>query len=511
MALEHLVSCLLIQIVCFKPKQILLLSVSDSRSLQNFSIMKISCAIILLLSLHLYADANVVSINTARTVALNFYQSTTGSQTSPTASLMLVQSESDGTVDFYVFDIGVAGFVIVSAADNVPPVLGYSTETNFATGIPEIGIKGWLNHTALDIHQAVIRYIPAAAHSAALWSQYLSSSQVPAGRSIGIGPLLTTTWGQAPYSNTLCPYDNTNQAKSVTGCLATAMAQIMKLWSFPARGVGSYSYVDSQSHAGYSLNIGRISADFAATAYQWSQMPSTLTTDNAAVSTLMYQCGVSMAMNYTARGSSAYMYYTGHPSTFTAFTEYFSYDAHTMQFVEKANYTSADWQTMIENELNQGRPILYSGQDTGNIGGHAWVCDGYDAGGMLHMNWGWGGMDNGYFLTTDLNPGAQNWTWSQAALIGIQPDPSALSVNNVSENLSFKLYPNPASDRITIAGNNTGTATDYTIYDIAGHNVSRGRMTDSETIETLGWAPGIYFAKLQNDRQQSTHTFIVGK
>ena len=476
--------------------------------------MKRCCTILLLCLCQVYANANTVSIADAQTIALNFYKATTNSNSSVSANLNFTQSESDGTLDFYVFNITPApGFVIVSAADNVTPVLGYSTESNFNSNIPQIGIGGWMTHTAAKVHQAVIRNISPSAATVAMRIAYMNGTQTASLRSAVISPMLSTTWGQDPLYNQLCPYDSTNNGLCVTGCVATAMAQIMKFWSYPAQGTGSFSYVDSQSNRGYWYNIGRLSADFGATSYQWSQMPASLSDQNQDVAQLMYQCGVSVAMNYSSRGSSAYLQYGGNPCALNSFTAYFGYDATTIKYVDKSNYTDANWQSMIVNELNSGRPVLYSGQDTGNIGGHAWVCDGYDANGNLHMNWGWGGMDNGYFLTSDLDPDGMNWSWSEVAIIGIKPDGAVpSSVTTIAADVSYNLYPNPTSSSITIKGNSSNIPVDYIIYDIVGNRISQGSFAETSTrINVSGFTPGIYLAKLQSDEKQTTLRFVVEK
>jgi hypothetical protein len=428
--------------------------------------------------------------------------------------LNFTKCESDGTVDFYVFNITPApGFVIVSAADNVTPVLGYSTESNFNSNISQIGIGGWMTHTAAKVHQAVVQNIVPSAATVAMRTAYMNGTQTASLRSTVISPMLSTTWGQDPLYNQLCPYDSTNHGLCVTGCVATAMAQIMKFWSYPAQGTGSFSYVDSQSNHGYWYNIGRLSADFGTTTYQWSQMPPSLSDQNQDVAQLMYQCGVSVAMNYSSRGSSAYLQYGGNPCALNSFTAYFGYDATTIKYVDKSNYTDDNWQSMIVNELSQGRPVLYSGQDTGNIGGHAWVCDGYDANGNLHMNWGWGGMDNGYFLTSDLNPDGMNWSWSEVAIIGIRPDGAVpSSVTTIAADVSYSLYPNPASSSITIKGNSSNTPIGYIIYDIVGNRILEGSFAESSTsINVSGFTPGIYLAKLQSEGKESTLRFVVEK
>ena len=462
--------------------------------------------------LRLCSEANVVNVDSARVIALNFYNATAHPAAPLSATLNTAYTESDGTTDFYVFDILPApGFVIVSAADNVTPILAYSTESNFRSDLSQIGITGWMKHTGDQIHSLVLSHAPAGVSTTALWTAYHTGSSVGSLRSGGVNPMLSTTWAQEPFYNMLCPYDYANGALSVTGCEATAMAQIMKYWGYPAQGTGSFSYKDSVNNTGYSLNIGFLHADFGTTTYHWSQMPSSLSGNDSAVATLMYQCGVSMASNYSARGTSAYSYYPGHHSAVNSFIRYFSYDSTTIKYVQQANYTVSDWLTMIENELNQGRPVLYSGRDTGGIGGHAWVCDGYDANGNLHMNWGWGGMDNGYYLSTDLNPDGYNWSWGEAAIIGIKPGETT-GIENTATDQAFALYPNPASTSITITGNNSNAPVDYAIYDVLGNKMSQGSLSDkSGTVNTSSYTTGMYFAKLQSGQKETALRFLIEK
>jgi hypothetical protein len=468
------------------------------------------------LSIHYCSSAAIVTSDIAKTVALNFYTAAAGPSSSLTASLNYTKTESDGTIDFYVFDISPApGFVIVSASDNVTPILGYSTESNFDPSLSLVGICGWIKSAAIHVHHAVVNNLPASQSSANLWSAYRTGSYISnALRGGSVSPMLSSTWSQCPLYNTMCPYDSTNRGQSVTGCEATAMAQIMRFWSYPAQGAGSYSYVDSADMPGYSYNIGRLSADFGATTYQWSQMPLSLTDRNTDVAQLLFHCGVSMATSYSALGSSAYSQNPGYPCAVHSFTTYFGYDSSSIQFVQQANYTTSDWLTMIENELNQGRPVLYSGRDTGGIGGHAWVCDGYDASGNLHMNWGWGGMDNGYFLSTDLDPNPDNWSWSQAAIIGIKPSSASAttSVSTVAADQAFTLYPNPAANTINFKGLSSAHDASYTIYDVLGNVNATGSLTENMTsVNVSSLPPGIYFAKLHSDQKESTLRFVIEK
>ena len=456
--------------------------------------------------------ANVISSSTAQTIAVNFYLTNNPSITdAPVASLVQTKTEADGTIDFYVFDISPSGFVIVSATDNVTPILAYSTESHFQTGTPQVGISEWMAHTSSAIHQSVLQQIPAPAPASRLWASYMQGQNPSATRGGAVKPMLSTTWNQDPYYNVLCPYDNANHGRSVTGCVATTMAQIMKYWSFPLTGVGSYSYVDSAGSDGFSYNIGRQQADFGATSYSWKDMPASLGAGDSIVGQLLYQCGVAVGMNYSALGSSAYFDAPGHASAFSAFTTYFSYDAQTIKYVAKGSYSASDWLALIENELDEGRPVFYTGQDTANIGGHAWVCDGYDANGNLHMNWGWGGTDNGYYNVTDLDAAPYNFSWSQSAIIGIQPDPTvqALGVPEVASAASLNIYPNPAKNKITITTGQTGISA-YTITDGMGRSVGEGYVSAQlGTIDVSNLATGVYFLSLQSQSQSTTRKFMI--
>jgi len=218
-----------------------------------------------------------------------------------------------------------------------------------------------------------------------------------------VGPLLTTTWNQWPYYNDFCP------PGTPTGCVATAMAQIMKYHNHPAQGTGSHSY----SHATY----GTLSADFGATTYQWNNMPSSLTAGSTpeqknAVATLMYHCGVAVEMNYTPSVSLANSY-----SFKYALPTYFKYDGG-IDLKQRSEYfgNDAGWHDLLKNELDAGRPIFYAGASS--TGGHAFVCDGYDDGGCFHFNWGWSGSGDGWYVTSNLVNGYNN---SQEIVLNIKP------------------------------------------------------------------------------------------
>jgi len=242
-----------------------------------------------------------------------------------------------------------------------------------------------------------------------------------------VAPLISTKWDQSPYYNLLCPFDNTKAERTVTGCVATAMAQVMKFWNYPATGTGFHSY----NHSAY----GTLSANFGSTTYSWTEMPNQLTSSSTtaqknAVATLMYNCGVSVDMDYgvsSTGGSSAYVISSASVGTYCtehALKTYFGYKS-TLQGIKKASYSNANWITLLKNELNASRPIVYAGFGDG---GHCFVCDGYDNNDYFHFNWGWAGQNDGYFALSALNPGSggagggsYEFTNGQQALIGIEP------------------------------------------------------------------------------------------
>ena len=375
------------------------------------------------------ANAALVSRQTAQNIALNFYKVTVAGagRTDLTATLVYTSAENDGSVDFYVFNISPGkGFVIVAATDNVMPVLAYSSESNFSPDFTRMGVNDWVKHVSGNIHNAVANQMPQSAHVQGLWQAYLNGQNPNNTKALSVvGPLLKTTWNQEPYYNILCPYDTATAARAVTGCVATAMAQIMKYWAFPAQGTGSYSYDDVTP--AFSNNYGEQSANFGATTYNWAAMANNVTSNTSPADTLSYQCGVAVAMDYgtdAQDGSGAFVTQAeagpGNPCAQMAYATYFSYNPNTMQGVKQASYNANDWLNLMRNELNSGRVIQYEGDDP-TAGGHTWVCDGYDNTDLLHMNWGWGGSYDGYYAPSNLNAGGYDFSEDDGALIGIEP------------------------------------------------------------------------------------------
>lgn len=278
---------------------------------------------------------------------------------------------------WYAINAG-SSFVVVSADDTMPEVLGFSPNGALdETNMPP-ALKAWLKD--YDTNPLYIRTTEDEC-----------------------APLITCHWNQyAPYNNMTPTYDSTNHC--VTGCTATAMAQLMYTHRYPARGTGSHSYDwTCAENPAYSCTL---SADFGSTVYQWDRMkdnydvPSQYTAEQAeAVAELFFHCGVAIEMKYGSGGSSG-----SDVDVLQGLMNYFGYD-HNILVLHKTMYEPEDFAEQMRNELRASRPVYMSGRGSG--GGHAFLCDGFTSNGYFHINWGWGGLGDGDYLLTGLNPSQQ--------------------------------------------------------------------------------------------------------
>jgi hypothetical protein len=386
--------------------------------------------------------AKEVKPETAQVVAKNMFQQVNKIKgclnlqlvyTSTTKiSLNLDKSSSDEVPLFYVFNAeNNYGFIIVSGDDNAIPILGYAITGSFDYSNLPANFKKWIEGYKNQIRYIIINNVQATEEISNKWERLEAGQLLKTDKDVSaVNPLLSVTWGQNPYVNDLCPYDNTYNERTVTGCPATAMAQIMKYWEYPVHGIGFHSY----NHNTY----GTLSANFASTTYNWSSMPNSVNSTNNAVATLMYHCGVAVEMDYgvgSTGGSASYVIIDASPTPEQAceyaYTTYFGYDASLIQGLKRDNYTDNAWKQLLKNDLDAGRPIQYAGF---GAGGHTFVCDGYDDNDYFHMNWGWAGYADGFFLLDALNPGsggtgsgAGTYNNGQQAVIGIQPPNSSIS------------------------------------------------------------------------------------
>ena len=370
------------------------------------------------------AFAGPVNPKRAATVAQNFYASLSGAKGNATLTATPAEWKFDG---IYLFTSAEGGFVLVAADDAVRPILGYSTTGTLEPDNIPPALQQWLQAYQREIDEIQdSQFVRADTGVSPYNSQFsewyaLENSLMPKdGDTTGVAPLLTTFWDQTYPYNGYCP------GGSATGCAATAQAQVMNFWQYPAFGEGSHSY----THARYGLQ----SADFAHTLYDWANMPSRANynspmVEKEAVATLMYHCGVSLEMDYSPDGSAAQGLadFEGFTSINNALKDYFLYSA-SMRVVSKYRYTNDQWRDMLIADLDLGHPIVYVG--SGDAGGHGFVCDGYDSRGYMHFNFGWSGRGDGFFPVDSISPGVGgvggNGTYTfndnNAALLGLVPD-----------------------------------------------------------------------------------------
>jgi hypothetical protein len=376
------------------------------------------------------ANAKPVTPASAKTVAENFYKQNSGIAVN-SVSLAYTEVSADGLPVFYVFNINDKdGFVIVTAEDAVKPILGYSTKNSYVLPTAHTAVGGWLTSRASEITEARKQNQVADAKATNEWARYsnnnastLKLNNNATVLTATVAPLVQTTWNQEPYYNDSCPI-LPGVTRAVTGCVATTMAQIMRYWNYPAHGTGTSSYSETTAKGDYET-YGTLSANYAATTYNWANMPLALGTHNSDVAKLMNQCGVSVNMDYGPSESGAFVLTSDNAiSAQRAYVKYFSYDPNIIAGYYRSSYTDASWIALIESDLLIGRPVQYAGQDP-KQGGHTWVCDGFDVNNNLHMNWGWGGDDDGFFsinnlLTTNGSP-AFNPSTDHEILMGIVP------------------------------------------------------------------------------------------
>ena len=320
-------------------------------------------------------------------------------------------------VGYYVFDNGNGnGFTIVSGDKRMPDIVGYADRGSYSEDNVPDNLANYLKLYEQTV-EAVKNGDTYATRDIAE-AKYLRESGKSA--NVAVSPLLDgIKWNQREPFNNLCPiYDGVNNA--ATGCAATAMAQVMAYWQYPKQLMEDIPAYVTRS---YGISMPSISKGEA---YDWANMlPDYSNGYNEeqadAVAKLMAHCGSAVNMDY-ARESGAII-------TTNVLAKYFGYDGDYMVDLIRWQYSLTEWTEIINRELEAARPILYSGTSTG--GGHEFVCDGSDGNGLYHINWGWGGMQNGYFDITIINPdkggvGSGNapdgYNRSCSMIVGIRPD-----------------------------------------------------------------------------------------
>ena len=423
---------------------------------------------IILLMIPAILLAAPVDPNVAQQVAQNFISSTGDSicaqqPTKLPRKLKRVAKHADN-LSYYIFNNEDGGFVIVSGDDCATPILGYSDEGSIDLDNMPIQLQELLQAYTLEIQEAVDNNLQATEDVAKAWATYRRAPQAQT-VTTAVNPLINTSWDQSPRYNNKCPVDQSltsHGGHPATGCVATAMAQIMKYWEYPEMGKGYNSYK--------SQHYGTLSANFSNTTYEWANMPlkltsSTTSAQNNAVALLMYHCGIAVNMNYNSDGNGSSGANTldwggGRPSAESALKKYFGY-ASTLIGKQSSSMSAADWKRMLKNELDNRRPMLYRG--VSSQGGHCFICDGYDTNDYFHFNWGWGGQSNGYYTLTAGTSRSNKFSQYQCAVIGIKPADGTGPAKN------YRLYMN--SDLKAINTSSSSSSIDVNPY-IYGNSMS---------------------------------------
>lgn len=354
------------------------------------------------------------------------------------ASRLVMAKQVNG---LYVFNVAKdEGFVIVSNDDRTEPILGYSDSGHFdPENMPE-NMRAWLQGYADQI-----AWLNEHGNEESAVATMPSLTSTPVKQPIA--PLVSTLWNQDTPYNDQAPYYNGNSYSTTaadgyehcaTGCVATAMAQVMNFNRWPE---GNSSAIPSYTWENANVSL----AGLPATTFDWNNMIDNYkngytAAEGAAVAKLMRYCGQSVNMNYgPSSGANT-------AKVADALKDYFDYSS-TTTYKDRSFYTYAGWIELLYNELAQGRPMVFSGQSTG--GGHAFVCDGYQSEDYFHINWGWGGQSDGYFKLSVMNPSEQGiggsssddgFNFGQGAIVGIQKNGGTGTVLDVpTSNFSLSL------------------------------------------------------------------------
>ncbi|HNS18748.1 MAG TPA: C10 family peptidase [Bacteroidales bacterium] len=438
------------------------------------------------------SSADPVSQEEARKIAVSWYTHMAVASVSDDSVQEAFPVIHDNRVTMYVFNFTSGGFVIVAADDASVPILGYSEENSFPADMSCPAVESWMEDYSKQIEQIITRGL-SNRETVTQWDAIMNGNFPVFKRSVA--PLLTTTWDQGRYYNQMCPADPQGvYGHAVTGCVATAMAQIMKYHNFPPQGVGSHAYL----HPYY----GELSADFGNTAYDWTSMPHNVTSDNIPVATLMYHAGVAVNMYYGPVLSG-----TNSPIYKTTLVDYFNYQPDIELHYQPEYAEIEDWKNMLRADLDCQLPILYTGQPS--IGwGHAFVCDGYQLIPELgidrfHFNWGWSGFYDGWYIIGTLNPGNNDFSFNNLALTGIKPGHPGLitRITHPVDNFIFNsgqsieiqaatVYGSTERMKITIDGMTVATGTSSTLSytwitkdeDIGSHEVRSWSFSGNDSV-----------------------------
>lgn len=436
-----------------------------------------------------------VDTATAKQAAVAFCQRHRTASVNPQLAYTQFINTGDATPAFYVFNLN-KGFVIISADDSTDPILAYSDESVFDSTFMPSNMQSLLKDYVREI--AVLKEHNAPSK----WENAFDTHPKDTVTGIIVGPLLTSVWGQDTFYNEMCPVDVEGpNGHAVTGCVATAMAQVIRYWAYPTRGIGEIGYDHDYEDVQGSANYGYLYADFGNTFYDYANMPDKLDENSTqeevtAVATLMYHCGISVRMMYGPNGSGAIGIMCP-----KALRENFGYpsDVHIEQ---RDNYSTSEWHEMIRHELDDDAPVMYSANC--EEGGHEFICDGYSDDDYYHINWGWNGRFDGYYKLDLLNP--RDYLFSSFHSIILNVRGTSTDVTTRGNDL-IQVYPNPTENIITVQhGTNVRR---IQVFDLCGKLIQTVETNGEKSLISLtSVAPGTYFLRLFDEQNVSVKKII---
>ena len=364
-------------------------------------------ALILCMGIVCTTLAQQVSFTDAQKAAANFLNCQ--QKAMPVCAYM---EQDQGETLYYVFNAD-NRFVVIAGDERCVPVLAYSDQTSFDSDDIIPPLQMWLDNYRQQLQRMRNEQEVTIAPKTEQWQRLTSGAVTKGDKTQEVAPLLHSKWNQSENYNLFCPKDpkGSYNGRAVTGCVATAMAQVMYYFRFPETGEGSYSY----EHEKY----GTISADFSKATYDFNAMCDEPTRINPAISLMIHHCGVAVDMVYGPGASGMY----NHKAAY-ALRTYFKYSPETEYLYRDS--TDINWDSVLVSHLERRIPMYYAGWSVPNINGHGFVCDGYkldaDSNLYFHFNFGWGGIADGYFYTNSLYVSGSNFNLAQEVIINGYPD-----------------------------------------------------------------------------------------
>ncbi|MBQ7575768.1 MAG: C10 family peptidase [Bacteroidales bacterium] len=380
--------------------------------------MKKILAVILTIGIATLSYADNVSQSRAESLAKAFFG---GSSTrSGDVSLKMVWDGTDEATRsgaapaFYVFNRDGGGYVVIAGEDAAEPVLAYSETGSFNPDKRFTNVRGWFRMYQREIEYMRANGIEPDSETAAAWSEEAISRVIrrAAGKNLN-----TKSWGQdAPY-NLRCPL--VDGLQSVTGCVATALCEVMRYHEWPVNVSGSLPSYKYKTDKGTTRTQPGHRLD---TTYNWAQMPNSRTSYTGEqaqnVSRLMFDVAVMLQSSFNGVDNSAYGTGAYSENIVPMMVKYMDYDSSAV-LLYRDNFSTLRWAEILKAEIDAGRPMPYSGDD--NESGHQFVVDGYDATGKFHINWGWDGEDNNYYAISSFRISRDyDFRYNQSAVIGLQ-------------------------------------------------------------------------------------------